>query len=439
MTESATAVAAADQTAFKVRVLAALDAARRRTIALTDCLDDEQLRAQHSPLMSPLVWDLAHVGNVEEIHLLRDLGDRPAIRPDLDDVYDAFEHPRSERPQLPLLSPTEARSYLGEVRAQTIEVIDSLDLADAPDRRQLLLFVVQHEHQHAETMLATHQLRDGPAVLTAPRPESADAEVPGGEVRVEAGEFQMGTSTDDWALDNERPAHWVETSPYWIDTAPVTNEAYQRFVDDGGYDEPRWWTAEGWEHRLETGMSAPLFWRREGELWTRRRFGRTEPVPPQEPVMHVGWYEADAYARWAGRRLPTEAEWEKAARWDPEGGLTRRNPWGEAEPGAEHANLGRHLEPAPAGSFPAGRAPCGALQMLGDVWEWTASDFAAYPGFRPFPYEEYSTVFFGDRYKVLRGGSFATHPDACRATFRNWDFPIRRQIFAGFRTARDAD
>jgi iron(II)-dependent oxidoreductase len=171
----------------------------------------------------------------------------------------------------------------------------------------------------------------------------------------------------------------------------------------------------------------------------RRRFGREEPVPGDEPVMHVSWYEADAYARWAGRRLPTEAEWEKAARHDPATGTSRRFPWGDAEPSARHANLGqRYLQPAPAGSYPAGASPLGVRQLVGDVWEWTASDFRPYPGFRAFPYREYSEVFFGGDYKVLRGGAFGVDPAACRGTFRNWDYPIRRQIFSGFRCARDA-
>ena len=163
----------------------------------------------------------------------------------------------------------------------------------------------------------------------------------------------------------------------------------------------------------------------------------TAPVVADEPVMHVSWYEADAYARWAGRRLPTEAEWEKAARFHPASGESRRYPWGNASPTPALANLGqRHLRPAPAGSYPAGAAPCGARQLIGDVWEWTSSDFAPYPGFEAWPYEEYSLVFFGPEYKVLRGGSFGVSPVACRSTFRNWDYPIRRQIFSGFRTAR---
>ena len=156
--------------------------------------------------------------------------------------------------------------------------------------------------------------------------------------------------------------------------------------------------------------------------------------------MHVCLYEAEAYAAWAGRRLPTEAEWEKAARYDPATGRSRRYPWGDDDPTPEHANLGqRHLRPAPAGAIPAGASPSGVHQLIGDVWEWTSTTSAGYPGFAAFPYREYSEVFFGADYKVLRGGSFGTDRAACRGTFRNWDHPIRRQIFSGFRTARDAE
>ena len=196
----------------------------------------------------------------------------------------------------------------------------------------------------------------------------------------------------------------------------------------------------GWDHRQRARLAAPLFWRRDGTSWVRTRFGVTEPVPPAEPVMHVSFYEAEAYAAWAGRRLPTEAEWEKAARFDPATGRSRSFPWGEEDPGPGRANLGqRHLQPAPAGSYPAGASPAGVRQLIGDVWEWTSSDFLPYPGFTAWPYREYSEVFFGGEYKVLRGGAFGVDPVVCRATFRNWDYPIRRQIFAGFRTARDAE
>ncbi|OII60220.1 sulfatase-modifying factor 1 [Streptomyces sp. CC53] len=423
-----------------------LTAARARTTLLTDCVDDAELTAQHSPLMSPLVWDLAHIANQEELWLLRAVGGREALRPDIDPLYDAFEHPRAARPSLPLLAPREARTYAAEVRGRVLDLLGGARLEGDPLLSAAFAFgmVAQHEQQHDETMLITHQLRRGAAALTAPAPPSApeDAARLPAEVLVPGGPFTMGVSHDDepWALDNERPAHVRLVPDFFIDTVPVTCGAYRRFIEDGGYRDPRWWDPAGWAHVREHGLHAPLFWRREGGQWLRRRFGVVEPVPDDEPVLHVSWYEADAYARWAGRRLPTEAEWEKAARHDPATGRSRRHPWGDAPPGPEHANLGqRHLRPAPAGAYPAGASPLGVRQLIGDVWEWTSSDFLPYPGFVAFPYREYSEVFFGPEYKVLRGGAFAVDPVACRGTFRNWDYPVRRQIFAGFRTARDAE
>ncbi len=418
--------------------------ARERTRLLTESVDDTDLVRQHSPLMSPLVWDLAHIANQEELWLLRNVGGREPMRPEIDPLYDAFEHPRAERPTLPLLPPAEARAYAREVRGRVMDLLESAKFAGAPLVTDGFAYgmVAQHEQQHDETMLITHQLRRGAAALTAapPGPPPADALNLAPEVLVAACPFTMGTSTEPWALDNERPAHQVEVPSFYLDTTPVTNAAYQEFLADGGYGQPRWWTAEGWAHRQRAGLAAPHYWRRDGAVWIRDRFGITEPVPPAEPVLHVSWYEADAYARWAGRRLPTETEWEKAARFDPATGRSRRFPWGDEDPSADRANLGQqYLQPAPAGSYPAGAAPSGARQLIGDVWEWTSSDFLPYPGFRAWPYREYSDVFFGPEYKVMRGGSFAVGPVACRGTFRNWDYPVRRQIFAGFRTARDAD
>jgi len=426
------------------RTRSVLERARRRTLALTD-LDEQDLMAQHSRLMSPLVWDLAHIGNQEDIWLVRNAGRAAGVRPDLDHLYDAFRHPRFSRPDLPLLLPEQARRYLADVRDQALDLLSGSAARDADPLLAggfALGMIAQHEQQHDETMLATHQLRSGPPVLEAPPPPPAPADAAAlpREVLVPGGPFTMGTSTDPWALDNERPAHVVHVPAFFLDTVPVTNGAYRQFIADGGYADPRWWSGPGWAHRQEAGLEAPLFWTRDGSNWLRRRFGVVEPVPGDEPVLHVCWYEADAYARWAGRRLPTEAEWEKAARHDPGPGRSRRFPWGDADPGPEHANLGqRHLRPAAAGSYPAGQSAFGVRQLIGDVWEWTASDFLPYPGFAAFPYREYSEVFFGDEYKVLRGGAFGVDPVAARGTFRNWDYPIRRQIFAGFRTARDAE
>jgi gamma-glutamyl hercynylcysteine S-oxide synthase len=430
--------------ALRDLVASSLATARERTQLLTGCVDDADLTRQHSPLMSPLVWDLAHVANQEELWLLRAVGGRDPMHPEIDPLYDAFEHPRAERPTLPLLPPGEARAYAHEVRGRVLDLVERATFAGTPLLTGAFAFgmIAQHEQQHDETMLITHQLRKGAPVLSAPVPPApgADALSLPREVLIPAGPFTMGTSTHAWALDNERPAHTVAVPGFYLDTTPVTNAAYLEFIADGGYGNPRWWTAAGWDHRQRAGLSAPLFWRRDGRGWVRTRFGATEPVPPAEPVLHVSWYEADAYAAWAGRRLPTEAEWEKAARYDPATGRSRSFPWGDEDPGPERANLGqRHLQPAPAGSYPLGAAPSGARQLIGDVWEWTASDFLPYPGFTAWPYKEYSEVFFGSEYKVLRGGAFGVAPVVCRTTFRNWDYPIRRQIFAGFRTARDAE
>jgi iron(II)-dependent oxidoreductase len=446
--------------ALKELIAAELTAVRGRSLGLTtDALDEAELTTQVSPLMSPLVWDLAHVGNYEEMWLLRAAAGIEPMRPEIDDLYDAFEHPRAARPNLPLLSPQESTAYINTVRTKVLDSLERVRFRpDDPLTAGGFVYgmVVQHEHQHDETMLATHQLRRGaPALLdreaapsSAPSSgpahdgaagpaASADPDVPA-EVLVAAGPFVMGTSDDPWAYDNERPGHVVDLPAYYIDTAPVSCGDYLDFMEAGGYDDQRWWHPAGWEWRTASGKRAPAFWFSEGGRWLRRRFGRVEPVPLDQPVQHVCWYEADAYARWAGKRLPTEAEWEKAARWDPATRRSRRYPWGDAPaPDSERANLGqRRLHPARAGSHAAGASAYGVRQLLGDVWEWTASDFAGYPGFSSFPYKEYSEVFFGPDYKVLRGGSWATHPLACRGTFRNWDFPIRRQIFAGFRCAR---
>ncbi|WP_370651387.1 ergothioneine biosynthesis protein EgtB [Frankia sp. Cj3] len=437
----------------------ALADSRTRSLAYTD-LDDADLWRQHSPLMSPLVWDLAHVGNYEELWLLRTAAGRQPLRPGIDHLYDAFRHARADRPALPLLDPAQARSYLAEVRGNVLDGLERLapDALRGPLARPALLaggfvygLVLQHEHQHDETMLATHQLRVGPPVIGDAGPARvppAGRPAPAPEMLVPAGEFTMGTNGDTpghaWAYDNERPAHRVYVPAFFIDTLPVSNAAQVAFIDAGGYDDERLWSASGWAWRCEAGLRAPEFWRQEGKSWVRRRFGREEPVPMDEPVQHVCWYEAQAHARWAGRRLPTEAEWEKACAHDPVTGRSRRFPWGDSGPTPEQANLDHAASrPALLGAYPAGASAYGVEQMIGDVWEWTASDFTGYPGFTAFPYREYSEVFFPrtspNAYKVLRGGSWATHHSAIRSTFRNWDHPIRRQIFTGFRLARDAE
>ena len=338
----------------------ALEHARRRTEALLEPLSDEQMTRQVSPIQSPLVWDLAHIGYFEELWLLRRVGGRDALSSGYDDLYDSFAHGRAERGRLPILAPADARAYVGDVREAVLELLPQLSFDDGdPLLRDgfVVGMVVKHELQHAETMAQTLALAGWPGS----EPQGPADVSASGEVLVQGGPFTLG-STDPWAYDNERPAHVIDLPSFRIDRALVTNGQYAAFV--------------------EAGAAAPPGW---------------DPARPSLPVQHVSFDDAEAYARWAGKRLPTEAEWEKAAR-----------------------TVGPELE-----------------HMTGAVWQWTSSFFEGYPGFSAFPYAEYSEVFFGDEYRVLRGGSWVTDPLVARTTFRNWDLPQRRQIFSGLRCARD--
>ena len=426
---------------MRPRSASALTDARARTLMVLNDLTNRELIDQHSPLMSPLVWDLAHIAHFEEFWLIRELGIGDATNLCFDDMYDAFAHPRSERPTLDILDPEAARAFGAAVRER---VWWSEVAPDASDRVSALVrddfvygMVIRHEHQHIETMLATIQLmgHGAPAAAGDGPGREGNRDLIGCEVLIPAGPFVMGTDTDQWAYDNERPAHAADLPAFFIDVTPATNAQYARFVDAGGYHDPGWWSDEGWKWRQAADLTGPAFWIHGEGGWTRRRFGRIEPLPEYEPVQHIGWYEADAYARWAGKRLPTEAEWEKAASWDPGTGDATK------ESTVEDAALWgatQRWAPDDVGAHPGGASPWGVLDMLGGVWEWSATDFAGYPGFEGFPYPEYSEVFFGPEFKVLRGGSWATHPVTVSTTFRNWDYPIRRQIFSGVRCARDA-
>jgi gamma-glutamyl hercynylcysteine S-oxide synthase len=412
-----------------------LERARSRTLQLTD-LDEPILVAQHDPLMSPLVWDLAHVGQQEELWLLRggDLSKPGMLAPEVDSLYDAFKHPRAERPRLPLLPPVEARAYDHEVRGRVLDVIERTPAEDLFTAGM----VVQHEEQHDETMFATLQLRQGLPVLLQRHALPPGRDVGAARVLVPRGPFTLGVDPADepFALDNERPAHTVDVGPFWIGRVPVSNRQWREFIADGGYARPDLWSARGWAHRSEAGLERPMFWTADG---ARRRFGVEEEVPADEPVQHVCYFEAEAFARWSGARLPTEIEWEKACAWDPRAGARRKWPWGAAVPTEERANLGGlGLRPAPVGAYPKGASAYGAEQMIGDVWEWTSSDFTPWPGFSPMIYRDYSQPFFGGDYKVLRGGSWAVATSTIRPSFRNWDYPVRRQIFTGVRLAWDA-
>jgi gamma-glutamyl hercynylcysteine S-oxide synthase len=425
----------------KGRLAGQLQEARRRTRWLLRTISQEDLTRQHDPIMSPLIWDYGHIGNYEELWLLeRAFGKGPSDRT-LYDMYDASLHPREERPSLDLLDREGADLYLDAVRDAVLEELQTADLrGDDPLLRDGFVYrmILQHECQHNETMLQTLHLMRGEGYRPEAQVEPPDGNPTDEMVHVPGGTFVMGTDDSACALDNEHGAHEVEVAGFHLDKTPVTNRAYLEFVEGGGYEREGLWRPEGWAWTQERGISAPKHWyQREPHSWWTQRFGFDEPLHMDAPVVHVSFYEADAYARWAGKRLPTEAEWEKAASWEPETGTKRPFPWGDEPPSQEHTNLDQlAFGPAGAGAYPAGTSAYGVLGMIGDVWEWTASDFAPYPAFETFPYKEYSEIFFGPDYKVLRGGSWATRPYAIRNTFRNWDYPIRRQLFVGFRCAK---
>ena len=376
----------------------ALLEARHRTLALVEPLTEADLDRVHDPLMSPLVWDLGHIAAFEDLWVCRETG-AELLRPDLGEVYDAAESPRHVRGRLPYLRRDEAIGYMETTRERTLALYDRLSASI----RELIL---RHEHQHNETMLQTLQLADA-GVFAPARREREPGRAPAGALRVDGGRYEIGAGPGGFAYDNERDRHEVELAGFEIDRSPVTNGEFAEFVADGAYSDKRLWCDEGWLLRRREGWVRPLYWTAEGGV---RSFERIEAIDPELPVMHVSQHEAQAFARWAGARLPTEAEWEVAA------GLA----------GGEPGNLDQiDFGPGPAGPY------------IGDCWEWTASEFGGYPGFRAHPYREYSEVFFGEGHAVLRGGSWATRPRVASVTFRNWDLPRRRQIFAGFRCARD--
>jgi gamma-glutamyl hercynylcysteine S-oxide synthase len=417
--------------------------ARERTLLLISTLPEARLFAQHDRLMSPIAWDLGHIAHFEELWLIRNL-EGPVRFGEMPGTFNPFENPRATRGELDLPGYAETLATMAGVRRR---VLASLEAAAGRDDALLrdgyvYRMVAQHEYQHGETMLQALQLLEDPpyraprgVAVPDGRPVAADAE---GFVRFPGGRVEIGTEDRSAAYDNERPRHAVELPPFRIGAAPVTNGEYLRFIEEGGYADARLWSEEGWRWRTEAGVEAPQFWRRAADGWTVRSMDGVAPLDPDRPVCHVSWYEAEAYARWAGARLPTEEEWEASAGWDPAEGRARAFPWGDDPPSPLDANLDQlAFGPAPVGAYPRNVSPIGCYGMIGDVWEWTASEFRPYPGFEAFPYREYSEVFFGAEHRVLRGGSWATRPGAVRNTFRNWDYPIRRQIFAGFRLARD--
>jgi iron(II)-dependent oxidoreductase len=417
---------------------AMLDAARARTLALIDGLGDAQWLGPKLDIVNPPLWEIGHLGWFQEYWCLR-RGQGSAVAaslmPQADALYDSAKVAHRLRWDLPLPDVAGTLRYLADVRAAVGERL-MRDAAD-PDLHYFVQLCALHEEMHAEALTYTRQTLAYPELPGQTRAASGDG---GGictdDAEIAGGPFNLGAVDDgNFVFDNEKWSHAVEVRPFRMARAPVTNAQFAGFVDAGGYREQRWWDHEGWAWRVGAAATAPLYWRRESGVWRRRYFDREEILVDDEPVIHVNWHEAAAWCRWAGRRLPTEAEWEFAAATVPGmPGIKRRYPWGEAAPAAETANLyGTAGRCVPVGACAAGDSAWGLRQMIGNVWEWTADWFRPYPGFVCDPYAEYSAPWFGN-HKVLRGGCHATGASLIRNTWRNFYMPDRRDVFAGFRT-----
>jgi iron(II)-dependent oxidoreductase len=376
------------------QVLRALDLAREQTLALIAPLGEHDLQRVHSPIMSPLVWDLGHIAAYEDLWLAHRHGGTALLRPELAALYDAFETPRAVRGDIQALDHAEALTYLDEVRARVYGVLAERGTGDGV----VCEMVLRHELQHRETMRQTMAIA---GLLPAGEPSLTPLPGAEGWVEIPTGSFAMGAGEDGFAYDNERPSHSVAVSAFRIARRPVSNASWMHFSEGGGYERREWWSREGWA------------WKQEYDITHHPAIPGGDP---EAAVCHVSWFEADAFARAHNARLPTEQEWERAATWEQRSGGS--------------AGDGR-------GSSSRSSGPR-ALAGVGQVWEWTSSHFVGYPGFRAHPYREYSEVFFGEDYRVLRGSSWATDPRVASLSFRNWDLPLRRQIFAGVRLARDA-
>jgi iron(II)-dependent oxidoreductase len=423
-----------------------LTEARARTLSLLAPLPEEDLHVQHDALMSPIIWDLGHIAHFEELWLVRNL-EGPVEFGEMPGIFNPFENPRRVRGQLTLPSLDECRVLMDQIRSRVLRRLSDVTFdGDNGLLRDGYVYsmVLQHEYQHNETMLQTLQLKRG-APYNAPRafavPSShlpAGAPARGSMVGFAGGRVVLGTNDRSVAYDNERPAHEVDVAPFRIDVYSVTNGDYLAFMRGGGYSTQSLWSDAGWQWLQEAKVESPKYWIRDGDDWCVRVMDDVRAIEVDRAVCHVNQHEAEAFARFAGKRLPTETEWEVAAGWDAARGEMRVFPWGNDPATTAHANIDQlSFAIAPIGAYAENWSPLGCYGMIGDVWEWTSTDFLPYPGYHTFPYPEYSEVFFGNEYKILRGGSWATRAGAIRNSFRNWDYPIRRQIFSGLRCASD--
>jgi ergothioneine biosynthesis protein EgtB len=440
------------KSSLKETIFPAFQQCRAKTLALFEGIDEATFCYQAHPDFSPVGWHLGHIAYTESLWLLERSASLPCLFPQYRKLFAADGLPKSERVKLPNLE--ESRYYLAVVREK---VLDYLEVADLEQQERLWRFILQHESQHSEIMtfvleLGKQERGKGdktiqnsksrsvlsvraasplgeakdliqnyhPPIPPSPHPPHHLSEM----IQIPAGEFEMGDESVH-ALDNEQPTQKLYLETYWIDRYLVTCAQYRVFMEAGGYQNPLWWSQAGWKWLQTEQVIQPLYWCKNS-IWDNH------------PVCGVSWYEAEAYSRFVGKRLPTEAEWEKAASWDAQAHCRRIYPWGNEEPTLKYCNYDNLMEgTTPVDTFWVGQSPYGLYDALGNVWEWTTSWFDGYPGFQSYPYVGYSQVYFDQQHRVLKGGSWATRPWALRCSFRNWYHPGVRQILAGFRCVAD--
>ena len=427
--------------------------ARQDTLNLFANMSDADFRCQAHPDFSPIGWHLGHIGVTEAYWILQQCEGEAPLSEDYDQFFSPTENPKTNRINLPDCS--EILGYLRTARDKMFTVLERTDFSRSHPLLQdarIFCMLLQHEAQHQEIITVILQLlaarQERPFSWNEPDEEgNGNGASPAHEmVRVPAGSFVMGSNQLAETLDNERSQHEVYVEEFQIDRYPVTNAAFLQFIQNRGYQERSYWSPEGWAWREKNEIEHPLYWRKQGNAgWASIGLQRTHALIPHHPVMCVSWYEAEAYANALGKRLPTEAEWEKAAAWDPGLNTKRSQPWGESrESGAVRLDTERCNSDARAAGttrvdqHPAGKSAYGCLDMQGNVWEWTGTWFHPYPDFTPYPYDGYSLPYFDQRHRVLRGGSWATRSHVMRPTFRNWYNPWVREIFAGFRCAQSS-
>ena len=446
-----TAIANSELRNGTAQLVEALRETRARTLELVADLSEAQLIGPRLPIVNPLRWEIGHVAWFQEFWLLRHLGGQPPILTYGDELYDSARVAHDTRWDLPLLESDRTLAYMEQVLESVVDQVHDGSRGrkdvEGYDEEYFLSLVLLHEQMHDEAITYTRQTLSYPPRRIGIAGKRVDNEAIvnmflRGDVEIPGGKFTLGNIPEqDFAFDNEQRAHEIEIAPFAISTTAVTNAEFKRFVEDGGYRRSDLWTTEGWRWRTAASAEHPVYWHREGsDRWLRRNFDKWIALDERLPIINVNWHEADAYCRWAGRRLPGEAEWEIAASAEPSANsrdLTehrRRYPWGENPPTLEHANLDwRTLGCLPVDALPTGDSAYGCRQMIGNVWEWTASDFEPYPGFVAGPYKEYSAPWFGD-HKVLRGGCWVTRSRLIHNRYRNFYTPDRRDVWAGFRT-----